>query len=562
MKHTSQEDMDLALDRVTSRKETWSSLPLGKRIALAEKLNQSIIGQTEDWVAASLEAKGGEGRIEVEGQEWFAGPYCVLRNLRLIRETLQGLKKMGTPIIPGTPKKVGNGQVAVDVFPFHWHDKLFFRGTRAEIWMQPEVTEDNLTEHTAAAYGNQNPTPALCLVLGAGNVSSIGPMDCLYKLFNEKKCVILKMHPVNAYLGPIFEKAFAPLIEADFMALVYGDAAEGSYLCNHNLVDEIHITGSDKTHDIIVFGPNAAERKKERNPFLKKPITSELGNVSPVILVPGDWSPGELEFQAENLASSLANNGGFNCNASRVIVTHEDWPHRDAFLDALRKAFTKTQPRLAYYPGARDRFESFRKAHPKAESLGHGDGKVLPWLLVHGVDSGRKEDICFNTEAFCSVIAETTLPASSTREFIGNAVAFANNTLWGTLNATLIAHPNTLKDKLTAQAFEHAIADLRYGTVSVNHWAGIGYGLCSTTWGAYPGHDIYDIQSGLDVVHNSFMFEKPQKSVLRGPFKPWPKPPWFVTHKRGAAVGKKLTRFEAAPSLFKLPGIFMNALRG
>ena len=52
------------------------------------------------------------------------------------------------------------------------------------------------------------------------------------------------------------------------------------------------------------------------------------------------------------------------------------------------------------------------------------------------------------------------------------------------------------------------MADLRYGTVSVNHWAAVGYGLVITPWGAFPGHTRPDIQSGTGSVHNTLMFDR------------------------------------------------------
>ena len=58
-------------------------------------------------------------------------------------------------------------------------------------------------------------------------------MDVLTKMFNEGKACILKMNPVNAYLGPYLEEAFADAIRQDFLAVVYGDAEEGAYLANH-----------------------------------------------------------------------------------------------------------------------------------------------------------------------------------------------------------------------------------------------------------------------------------------------------------------------------------------
>ena len=90
----------------------------------------------------------------------------------------------------------------------------------------------------------------------------------------------------------------------------------------------MHITGSDKTYDAVVFGPGAAgaARKAEDRPVLDKPVTAELGNVSPVIIVPGKWTVGELLYQAEHVATMLVNNAGFNCLAARVIVTSSEWP--------------------------------------------------------------------------------------------------------------------------------------------------------------------------------------------------------------------------------------------
>jgi aldehyde dehydrogenase (NAD(P)+) len=41
-----------------------------------------------------------------------------------------------------------------------------------------------------------------------------------------------------------------------------------------------------------------------------------------------------------------------------------------------------------------------------------------------------------------------------------------------------------------------------------------------------------------------------------------PRPPWFITNRRQHVLGKLLTRFQYRPSVWKLPRIFANALRG
>ena len=91
-------------------------------------------------------------------------------------------------------------------------------------------------------------------MLGAGNVSAIAALDSLHKLFAENQVVLLKMNPVNAYVGEFLEKALQPLIQAGFLAIVYGDAELGRYLCQHPQIETIHITGSHQTHDAIVWG--------------------------------------------------------------------------------------------------------------------------------------------------------------------------------------------------------------------------------------------------------------------------------------------------------------------
>ena len=430
--------------------------------------------------------------------------------------------------------------------------------------MQPGVTAEGLAATQATAYKTDDPQGAVSLVLGAGNVSSIGVMDLFYKLFVQNQVVVLKMHPLNAYLGPLIERGFQALLDWGVMRVVYGGADVGAYLTEHPDVDEIHVTGSDKTVEAIVFGPGeeGARRKAERRPKLQKPITSELGNVSAVIVVPGPWSAGDVEFHAENLVASLTNNAGFNCNATRVIIQHEEWPQRQELLDGVRKHLGRVPPRKAYYPGAEDRHTAFLAAHPEAENFGTaGDGE-LPWTLIPGLSPDAEDEICFHTEAFCGVTSETALSADSPAEFMARAVELANEKLWGTLNVGLLVHPKSMADPETAAAVNRAIADLRFGAVAINCWAAVGYGLVVTPWGGFPGQDVYDIQSGTGVVHNTLMFDRVEKTVIRAPFRVNPKPPWFPSHATAQEMAKKLTDFEAERSILKLPGILWEAVRG
>lgn len=562
---STREEMDAAIEALQAHRDEWVAFSIHDRIVLIDRLIRDFIAIVSRWVDASIRAKGIAEDSLCVGEEWAAGAWPVLKNLRQLRQSLVDIETEGHPKIPGRVTTKPDGQVVAQVFPQTIYDRLFFERVRAEIWMEPGVTIDDLSQTQAIAYNDKEHNGRVALVLGAGNVASIGPMDVLYKLFVEDQVVLFKANPVNAYLGPLMDEAFRVLIDLGFLRVVYGGAAEGSYLCNHAGVDEIHITGSDKTFDAIVFGTGqkGAKRKADRAPLLTKRVTGELGNVSPVIVVPGPWKANDLAYQAEHIDTMLTNNAGFNCNATRVIIQHENWPQRNQLLEEMRRVLSLIPPRTAYYPGALERHQIFIKEHPEAEQIGLSNEQQLPWTLIADVDPGSIDDICFTTEAFCSLFTETALEAESIPEYIDKAIAFANQHIWGSLNATIIVHPLSLKDPVIAEAVERAIENLKYGTVGINIWAGAGFTFGTTTWGAFPGHELHNIQSGIGVVHNTLMFSRPQKSVLWGPFRSALTPPWFVTQgKIARKVFPKLVAFEAAPSPLKVPGIMAAALGG
>lgn len=560
---TSQSDMDAALRELQAHKDAWVAVAIPARIKLIERLMHDFLAIAERWVAACLQAKSLAPDAPGATDEWVAGVYPVVRNLAQLRRTLEDIQHTGHPRIPGPVTTRPNGQVVAQVFPQNIYDKLFFTNIAAEVWMQPGVTRAELPSTMAVAYQDKAHTGKVALVLGAGNVSSIGPLDALYKLFVEDQVVVYKSNPVNAYLGPLMQEAFRALIEPGYLRLVYGGAAEGAYLCNHPDVDEIHITGSDKTFDAIVFGtgPEGAARKAARQPLITKRVTGELGNVSPVIVVPGPWSARDLAYQSDHIASMLTNNAGFNCNATRVILQHAGWAQRPALLRGIGQALARVPSRAAYYPGARDRYQQFVAGHSQTQEYGEATGDKLPWALIPDVDPASTDDLVFTTEAFCSLFAETPIEASSAADFLDRAVAFANERLWGTLNATILVHPGSLRDAAMRAALDRAVANLHYGSVAVNYWAAASYILGCTTWGGFPGQDLADIQSGNDVVHNTLMFSRAEKSVIRAPFRSFPTPPWFASRaKAGAAVFRRLSRLEAAPSLAKVPGVAIAAM--
>jgi hypothetical protein len=557
------EALDRAVAEIGARRAAWLATTPSARARIIEELIRDTAAVAERWTALSIGAEGLDPNDPSSAEEGIVGPYFTLRYLRLLRRSLLDIERGGVPRIPGSVTTRPDGRTVARVVPADAWDRLFFLGVRADVWL-PAGAAAGPEPHTQAAAYRSSDAGAVCLVLGGGNVSSIGPLDTLTKLFVENRVVIFKTHPVNAYLGEVWERAFAALIRGGFLRIVAGGAVEGGYLCHHPGIDELHITGSDRTYEAIVYGagPEGHERKLRDEPLIHKPFTAELGNVTPVIVLPGPWSAADFAYQSDNVATMLTNNAGFNCTAARVLVTHIGWTGRERLLDGIRARLRATPSRHAFYPGAAERFEVFARAHPEAERFGSGDDRRLPWMLVPRLDPAAHDDPCFTTEAFCGIFGETALEAPTAAAYLDRVVDFVNERLWGTLNATLIVHPASLRDPKVRAALERAVANLRYGTVSLNHWSAIGFGLGVTPWGAYPGHTRRDIQSGVGWVHDTLMFDRVEKTVVYAPFRVWPKPVWFSSHRTAHRLVRRLERFEANPGPRRLPGIGILAARG
>lgn len=561
VEHDTLAAIDQAVADVAARKDDWLRLDLTTKIALLDQMIHDTVAAAEEWSAAGLLMRQVSPDEPAGAEEIATGPMQVVRHARLLKETLESIRRTGDVSLPKPPRTRPDGQVIIPVFPTSRLDALTFMGHKAELWLEPEVTLD--TVETARLYKSPPEHGKVCFVLAAGNFSASGPSDALHKLFFDGEVCVIKMNPVNEHLGPFVKRSLTPFIREGFVRVVYGGVEAGKHLTAHPLVDSIHMTASDKTHDAVVFGTGEeqAKRKADNAPITDKPVTSELGAINPVIVVPGPWGEADLDYQGKQLASMLAMNAGFTCLCPRVIITHEGWHQRDAFRDAIRRSLQEAPQRHPYYPGARERWELFAEAHPDAETFGTTDDGAVPWTFIPDLDPTQTDDVAFRIEAFNGVFAEMGMSATDVGDYLDRVVDFCNEHLWGTLSCTIFVHPQTLKDPHGAAAVERAIANLRYGTIGVNTWAGTGYGLMSTTWGAFPGHPLNDIQSGRGFVHNTYLIEKPQKSVIRAPFRLGKKPPMAYDWETFPTMIRRLLALEATGDWKQLPGIVLDGIR-
>jgi hypothetical protein len=544
-----------SLSELSGRAAALQHESIGEQIELARACLEGVFATSTEWVDACCNAKGLQQDSRLRAEEVFLGPMTVVRQLWLIGQTLEDLNRIGKPCIPGQLRVGRTGSLEAPIFPVKGMcDRLIFPGFHAHARFRPGVQSESLFQD--AAWQRERQATNVALVLGAGNASSIPATDALGKIFQQNQAVLLKLSPVNAYLRPIFERAFSSLVNRGYLRIVCGGADIGSQAVANQIVDTVHVTGAIETHDNIVWGPPGPariRRQQTHSPVLNKPITSELGNVSPWIVAPGKYRRNELRFQAENIAASIVNNASFSCATTRVIITWKEWDQRDVFLDTLQEMLDLTPQRVAYYPGAIERYREFTGREPQVTT----DGK-LPWTLMRDVNSDEPS-ILFQRESFVCVCAEVPLGGRSETDFLHAAVDFANEKLWGTLCAAITIRPKFRQIRKHESAFRDCLDRLRYGCVGINQWPGLMYAFISPPWGGHPSSTLADAQSGIGWVHNTYRLQGVEKTVLEGPIRTLTKPTWFPTHDNPEPMAWAALRLYKSPSPSRLPMLLLRA---
>ncbi|KQR39514.1 aldehyde dehydrogenase family protein [Microbacterium sp. Leaf159] len=562
------ERLDAAIAELHVGSRTWTALTLAQRVTLLHGVRTSVAATAEDWANTAAASKGLDGRHPLRGEEWLSGPYSVLGALDAYIETLSRLANGTNPLDGVRIDRAPGGRSRVHAFPLTGIDRFLLSGYTGEVWLEPGITPNGARAAAGLAQRTPSEPGGVGLVLGAGNITSIPVLDVLYELLAHNRTALLKVNPTQDALVPVYKRAFAPLIALGLLRIVRGGPAVGVYLTGHADLAHVHITGSAATFDAIVWGTGsaAARRRRENRPQLKKPITAELGGVSPIIIVPGDWTAADLTYQAEHVATMRLQNSGHNCIAGQVVIMSSDWAQADDFRAALRRAYASAPERPIWYPGSPSRMDLATEAYPDALVLGDR-------LLVE-IEQGDDAAALQSTEYFAPVLGVVSI-AGTGQEFLDSAVAYANDRLQGTLGANLLIDPST--EKTLGAGFDRAIAALRYGSIAINGWTAFGFITPTLTWGAFPGSTIGDVGSGIGVVHNALLLDGVERSVIRGPFRPFPrslpivngggrltvlpKPPWFVSARTGAAVSEGLTRFRANGGIVGLLKTLTQALR-
>ena len=525
-------DIDRFITTLRTKSKEFNSI---SNVQLASMLEETISNIKEVaffWATICSDNKG-TTKTPAEGEEWLGGPFASVLATQYYIKSLTNDDDL-------VEKKYNSEENSYKVFPNSFTERITFPFIDAKVIFNKSMSFEDINKYRGFSK-RYDIDPSITLVLGAGNFSSIPYLDVLYHLITRKSVILLKLNPVNEYLKPVFEKVFQNFIERGYIIVTTGNIDESKYMASHPGINHIHLTGSDKTFEDIVYGRELKEKERRSKSLSKvnnKPITSELGNVTPIIIHPGKWSTSDIKYQARKIVTAKLNNNGFNCIAAQVVVLPDGWGQTETLIKFVKHYMSKAKERKAYYPESIERLEKLEKdkGYERVNAL----SCVTPHL-TREIKAYSKFEI---NEVWSSTIYFKKIEYTSVEDFANKAIDYCNDELWGNLGVSVI-----IKDhdrKFNKHITNLYIDKLNYGTVAINEWAAIGYIIPQLPWGGFPGNRDNDIQSGQSVVHNSMLFESPLKGVVNTKFRISRiiDPPWFVTNKKARRLFKNLTYYQ------------------
>ncbi len=545
-------DRDISSMRLASKE--LISISNNELASIFQECIDQIPTYSEYWVELETLHKKVDPESSAVGEQWAGGPWLTAWGFKYLIESLRNLPDIDMNF----DKMYDEKRHTLQVFPTKFIEKLLYMGVKGYIKLRNNMTLDDFKEYRGFESRINTKNPTTTLVLGAGNQSCIPILDFAHHIVTRRSPVVLKLNPVNEYLKPVFDSILSPFIKRRFLTIVNGDAELGKYLTNHQGISHIHLTGSSNTYENIVYGKKLSEKEvgsKSIKKINNKSITTELGNVTPVIVIPDKWSTSDIKVQAKKIATAKLQNAGFNCIAAQVVVLDKNWKQKDQLINEVKNVIRSQQTRYFYYPGSKERISEINKSS-NVEILSQDSCEVPYSASVTDSD----DEFYFHNEVWGGTIIFKILDSDSIKDYIKQATTFCNNELWGNLGCTVLIKPKT--ERTYRNEFNEMIDNLKYGTVAINEWCALGFAIPSLPWGGYPGNKDSDIQSGQGYVHNSFLFESPLNGIVRTDFKPLLNidPPWFITHKNSPNVLKNLTMYLCTNSKFNLIKTFFYAV--
>ena len=199
--HTAAPSLDVAVAELGASARVFAAMGPAEKAGMLRATLPLLVGTAREQVAASCAAKGIDPASPAAGEEWLSGPFGTQNLVRLLIGSLDDIARRGRPRLAGRVRTGKDGRVTVPLALCKARDRLLFRGHRADAWFAAGTTAAEVPGLQARAYQTPGGEGGVALVLGSGDVASAAVMGALTKLFVEGQVVLLKMSPVNAYLG-------------------------------------------------------------------------------------------------------------------------------------------------------------------------------------------------------------------------------------------------------------------------------------------------------------------------------------------------------------------------
>ncbi|AUX46209.1 aldehyde dehydrogenase [Sorangium cellulosum] len=585
---TSPVELERALAELGDAALGFARMPPGEKAALLRSLLPGLLAAARPEVEASCAARGLDPGSAASGDVWLAGPCATIAYVRRLAEALEDIAARGRPRLGrGAVHARADGRIEVDVFPADRKDALLHGHLHARVLMQPGATPDSVREAQARFYQQHDPEGGVALVLDAGGAAGAPLRDALHQLFVEGRVAALALGPRHAALGPLLESALAPLLARGLLRLVPGGPEAGAALAGHPAVSAVHLSGPTSAHDALVWGPPgplSALRRAAGEPLIDKPITSVLGGVSPVLVMPWLYGEDELWFQVRSLASQVVRSASSGGQEATALVLPRGFVQRPLLLRMLRRALAGVPLRRGGPAGAppaeaearRDALAAGRAPLEDARLEGSADAPLppgvvrlgapgpgeLPWTWLTGLSEADAGEALRDVEALSYALAIVEVGTSDPVEFLETATRLCNDHLPGTLSASIVAHPISEENPAVGAALDRALLELRYGVIAVNQAPAAVHAAAAPPWGGHPSATLADVQSGLGFVHNPAMLGQIEKTIARAPLTTFPRPPSFCDHRRAHVVGERLAACAADPGWGAVARVMAAALRG
>ena len=445
--------LDKALHDLYFGAPGWAALPLAEKVAMLEALPRKALDLAPQMVAAAADAKGIAPSSTWTAEEWSVGVWVFIHavntQLLVLKRILAGRNRStATRYIPGPTAKLSSMSSRSPGTTVSCSTAIAPRLAEAS------VSAEQARNDAATTYRGPTRGPAeVCLVLAAGNLGTITTLDVIDQLYVRGNVCAVKMHPVNDYLGPFYEQIFSEFISRGWLRFLYGGADAGAYLAHHRKVDTVHMTGSAATYDAIVWGTDdrAAARRADDAPLLDKPISAELGGVSPLVR----GTRGLDRCRREVPGRTHSDN-----------QTHQLWPQlqchtgsrRATGLATDRKSSSPKFARSFAMPSHGPRTTPHTAERTAKACAGMAGTEFLAGdnsrALIPNVEPGSVVSI-LTDEVFAGVLGVVRLPVRRQSSSSDNAVEFANEALPGTLGAVVAINPKTRKQN--SVDFDNAI---------------------------------------------------------------------------------------------------------